>query len=124
MGNSSDEISAQGDEDHGLGGRCVARSCARDWARHQRRDLLPVLTRQTRRVAFGLLGDLGHPTPALSGPHPELETQPVSAEIPNFRFSKTASDERLSNQQAIYIDTRYMYNNRNELYWDVFFYPM
>src|SRR5260370_16718955 len=43
---------------------------------HQRRDLLPFLVRQIRRIALGLLGDLGHPATALLCPHSELESQP------------------------------------------------
>jgi len=37
-------------------------------------NLLPLLVRQIRRVALGLLGDLGHPATALLCPHPQLES--------------------------------------------------
>ena len=64
---------------------------------HQRRDLLPLLVRQIRRVALGLLGDLGHPATALLCPHPELESQPtlrpisLSGDFPNSLLEEYGS---------------------------------
>lgn len=39
----------------------LARTAATPRLEHQRRQLLPLLARQIRRIALGLLGDLGHP---------------------------------------------------------------
>ena len=49
---------------------------------HQRRNALPFLVRQVRRVALGLLRDLGHPATALLGPHQELGSQPSTKQNP------------------------------------------
>src|SRR5215471_18458002 len=53
----------------------LARPAAPARRRHQRRDPLPFLIRQIRRVALRLLGDLGHSTPALLRPRRQLESR-------------------------------------------------
>src|SRR5690348_15278400 len=42
--------------------------------RHQRRDPLPFLVRQIRRISLGLSGDPGHPASLLACPHPKCES--------------------------------------------------
>src|SRR6478672_11697504 len=55
---------------------------------HQRRNLLPLLVCEVRRVALDLLGDLGHPATALLCPHPELESEIQPQRNPPPPFSK------------------------------------
>lgn len=69
----------------------LARTPAPAGLRHQRRDLLPLLVRQVRRIALGLPGDLGHPPTALLCPHPELESQPTTPRNPCQAIFQTAS---------------------------------
>src|SRR5215469_6918278 len=59
--------------------------------RHQRRDPLPFLIRQIRRVALRLLGDLGHSTPALLRPHRQLESRRSGYRKAQSPISQTAS---------------------------------
>jgi hypothetical protein len=51
----------------------LARPPAPTRLRHQRRDPLPLLVRQIRRITLRLPGNLGHPAPGLTCPHRELE---------------------------------------------------
>src|SRR6476660_5231194 len=55
---------------------------------HQRRNLLPLLVCEVRRIALDLLGDLGHPATALLCPHPELESEIRPQRNPPPPFSK------------------------------------
>src|SRR6185295_17354797 len=55
---------------------------------HQRRNLLPLLVCEVRRIALDLLGDLGHPATALLCPHPELESEIQPQRNPPRPFSK------------------------------------
>src|SRR6476659_307276 len=55
---------------------------------HQRRNLLPLLVFEVRRIALDLLGDLGHPATALLCPHPELESEIQPRRNPPSPFSK------------------------------------
>jgi hypothetical protein len=55
---------------------------------HQRRDPLPFLVRQIRRVTLRLLRDLGHPATALLRPHQQLESFHRCVGNPFHRFSK------------------------------------
>ena len=68
---------------------------------HQRRDPLPFLIRQVRRVAFGFPGNLGHPATALLCPHPRLEAQTRSAGNPSGQISKRPLNAKCSKQVCL-----------------------
>jgi hypothetical protein len=44
--------------------------------RQERRDPIPLLVGQVRRIALGLLLSVGHPATIRFGPHPKLESRP------------------------------------------------
>jgi hypothetical protein len=64
----------------------LARPASAPGLGHQERNPLPFLIGQIARIALRLLGNLGHPTTALLGPHPEREScgYPLGNPIPEF----------------------------------------